>query len=99
VSVLNGTGAKGIAGQAEISLAKLGVRVLEVGNADRFDYEESILVARKRGADVERLGERIGCRQVIAQFDDSAVEDASLILGADYRRLRLEWHDENGLAE
>jgi len=99
VSVRNGTGAKGIAAQAEAALERLGVRVLDVGNADRFDYDESILVARKRGADVERLGERIGCRQVIAQFDDSALEDASLILGSDYRRLRLEWRDEKDLAE
>jgi hypothetical protein len=99
VSVRNGTAAKGIAAEAQVSLERLGVKVLDVGNADRSDYTESILVARKRGADVERLGERIGCRQVIAQFDDSAVEDASLILGSDYHRLRLEWRDEKGLAE
>jgi hypothetical protein len=89
VELLNGTGVAGIAHELRAPLAKLGVEVVSVGNAERFDYGESILVARKHGADVRLLGEMIGCRHVVDQLDKTSVADASLILGADYRDLRV----------
>jgi len=52
------------------------------------------LIARKRDADVARLGELLGCRNVVLQIKEDAIEDASLILGADYRSLNLEWDAE-----
>jgi hypothetical protein len=91
VELLNGTGVAGIAESARSALAKLGVDVVAVGNAERFDYGESILVARERGTDVRLLGEMIGCRHVVDQLDKTAAADASLILGADYRSLALGW--------
>ncbi len=91
VELLNGTGVAGIADSARGALAKLGVDVVAVGNAERFDYSESILVARERGTDVRLLGEMIGCRHVVDQLDKAAVADASLILGADYKSLALGW--------
>lgn len=91
VELLNGTGVAGIADSARGALAKLGVDVVAVGNAERFDYSESILVARERGTDVRLLAEMIRCRHVVDQLDKSAVADASLILGADYRSLALGW--------
>jgi hypothetical protein len=91
VELLNGTGVSGIAESARGALAKLGVDVVSVGNAERFDYSESILVARERGTDVRLLGEMIRCRHVVDQLDKSAAADASLILGADYRSLALGW--------
>ena len=94
IQVLNGTGRAGLADEAKKGLLHLGIDVIEVGNADHFDYEESVLIARKRGADVKKLGEKIGCRNVVVQIDENAIEDASLILGADYRRLILEWDDD-----
>ena len=91
VELLNGTGVAGIAESARAALAKLGVDVIAVGNAERFDYSESILVARERGTDVRLLGEVIGCPHVIDQLDKNATADASLILGADYKSLALGW--------
>lgn len=91
VELLNGTGVAGIADSARAALAKLGIDVVSVGNAERFDYSESILVARERGTDVRLLGEIIGVRHVVDQLDKSAAADASLILGADYRSLALGW--------
>jgi LytR cell envelope-related transcriptional attenuator len=91
VELLNGTGVAGIAESARAGLAKLGVDVVAVGNAERFDYSESILVARERGTDVRLLGDVIGCAHVVDQLDKDATADASLILGADYKRLALGW--------
>lgn len=91
VELLNGTGVAGIAEDARGALVKLGVDVVSVGNAERFDYSESILVARERGTDVRLLGEMIRCGHVVDQLDKAATADASLILGADYRSLALGW--------
>lgn len=94
IEVLNGTGRAGLAHEAKKGLLHRNIDVIEVGNADHFDYAESVLIARKPGADVKKLGEIIGCRNVVVQIDEDAIEDASLILGADYRRLNLEWDDD-----
>jgi hypothetical protein len=91
IEVLNGTGTSGLAHTAKEGLLQRGIDVIAVGNADHFDYTESILIARKRGADVKLLGEVLGCRNVVVQLRDDSIEDASLILGADYRQLNLEW--------
>jgi hypothetical protein len=91
VEILNGVGESGIAHEAKRALLQRGIDVITVGNASRFDYQESVLIARKRNVDVARLGEVLGCRNVVVQIKEDAIEDASLILGADYRDLNLEW--------
>jgi hypothetical protein len=99
LAIENGTGEKGIARAAESALSGLGVQVVSTGNADRFDYLETILVARRRGGEVEMLADRIGCRHVTMQLSDTAPEDATLVLGADYARLKLGIAPEKGLEE
>lgn len=99
VEVLNGTGKGGLAQAAMRSLHRRGIDVIEVGNADRFDYPESVLIARKRGADVEKLGRILGCRNVVEQLQDGVIVDATLILGADFRELNLDWELESDLLE
>lgn len=91
IEVLNGTGERGLAHEAKRGLLHRGIDVISVGNADHFDYEESVLIARKRGVDVNTLGEILGCRNVVVQVREDSIEDASLILGADFRDLNLEW--------
>ena len=99
IEVLNGTGRAGLAHTAKRELLRLGVDVIDVGNADHFDYEESMLIARKPGTDVEEVGRLLGCKHVIVQSRDGTLEDATLILGADFADLRLDWSSESGLNE
>ena len=94
VEILNGVGESGIANEAKRALLRRGIDVISVGNAPHFGYEESVLIARKRNADVARLGEILGCRNVVVQIKEDSIEDASLILGADYRELNLEWNGD-----
>jgi hypothetical protein len=94
VEVPNGTGESGLAHDAKRGLLRRGIDVIAVGNADHFDYPESILIARKPGADVGMLGAILGCKNVIVQIREDSIEDASLILGADYRELDLELDGE-----
>lgn len=91
IEVLNGTGMRGLAQVATLSLRRRGIDVIETGNADRFSYESSVLIARKKGADVEKLGKILGCSNVVEQLRRGTLEDATLILGADYRELSLDW--------
>ena len=58
-------------------------------NADHYDYQKSVLIARKEGADVKLLGKIIECDNVVEQLRDDTLEDATLILGSDYRELNL----------
>jgi hypothetical protein len=94
IEVLNGTGKAGLANEAKKGLLRRGIDVIAVANAERFDYPESVLISRKRNADVGMLGEILGCKNVIVQIREDSIEDASLILGADYRDLNLEWDDD-----
>ncbi len=91
IEVLNGSGETGLAHAARNGLLHLGIDVIEEANAPHFGYEESILIARKADADVDRLGEILGCKNVIVQIQEDNLADATLILGADYRELNLEW--------
>jgi hypothetical protein len=91
LEVLNGTGEKGLAHAAKRGLLLRGIDVIEVGNADHFHYEESVLITRKKGADVELLGRIIGCKNVVEQIRDDTLEDATLILGNDFEKLNLDW--------
>ena len=94
IEVLNGTGEAGLAHEAKRELLRRGIDVIEVGNANSFEYEHSVLIARKANADVKELGRILGCKDIIEQIREGTLEDASLILGADYRDLRLDWGPE-----
>jgi hypothetical protein len=94
IEVLNGTGKAGLAHEAKRGLLNRGIDVIAVKNAEHFDYPESVLISRKEGADVGLLGEILGCKNVIVQIREDSIEDATLILGADYRELNLEWDDD-----
>lgn len=93
VEVLNGTGEKGLAAKAARCLRRKGIDVLRVGNADRFDYPNSLVLARKKNPDVGTFAKLIGCRTVVEQLQRDELVDATLILGSDYRRLRLAWEE------
>jgi len=80
--------------EAKRGLLLRGIDVIKVDNADHFDYPKSVLIARKEGADVELLGKIIECDNVVEQLRDDTLEDATLILGSDYRKLNLGWRHE-----
>ena len=99
IEVLNGTGKGGLAHAVKRGLLRKGIDVIEAGNAPSFDYAESVLIARKPGADVETLGQILGCANIISQHKDKSLADATLILGDDYRELNLDWQLESDLLD
>ncbi|UCG52436.1 MAG: LytR C-terminal domain-containing protein [Candidatus Latescibacterota bacterium] len=99
IEVLNGTGEKGLARKAALALIKNGIDVLHVGNAERFDFGESVLIARKKSPELETLRDKLGCDRYIEQLRDETMVDATLIIGADYRELNLGPEFESSLPE
>lgn len=88
VEVLNGNGGRGVAAAAARVLEGRGFEVVAVGNADRFDYPETLV----RVAD-ERAGRDLlaaldldrGKSTVRVEPELPAGRDAVVVLGHDYR--------------
>jgi len=91
IEVLNGTGEPGVAGEVTMRLRRMGIDVLMEGNAGRFDYRESVLVDRKGNPDLmKRLSRRLGVTRVVIQVQEKPRVDATLVIGWDRQRLRLQ---------
>lgn len=99
IEILNGTGQKGIGQQVAGSARNSGIDVLHVGNADSFSYEESILIARREVKNLKTLARALGCRNVVEQFQEESLVDATLIVGADYRSLKLDGESRSAVSE
>jgi hypothetical protein len=90
IEVLNGTGVKNLAGSTTRQLRIMGIDVLIEGNAEAFDFRESIVIDRKGDlALAEGLARRIGCSKVIQQVQKRPKVDITFILGDDYKKLSL----------
>ena len=91
IEVLNGTGEPGVAREVTMKLRSMGIDVLIEGNAQRFDYQQTVLVDRKGNPELmKRLSRRIGVSRVITQIQERPRVDATLIIGWDRERLRLQ---------
>jgi hypothetical protein len=91
VEVLNGTGEPGVARKVTMKLRKMGIDVLIEGNAGRFDYRETVLVDRKGNPDLmNKLQKTLNIGTVVIQVQEKPRVDATLIIGWDRERLRLQ---------
>lgn len=90
VEVLNGCGEAGVAERAAGLLRALGHDVVRVGDATEPVFERSVVVDRRGRDRISRaLAREIGPCPVVLERIDPASADLTLILGADYPRLRL----------
>ena len=91
IEVLNGTGEPGVAREVTMKLRKMGIDVLIEGNAGNFDYRESVLVDRKGNPELmKKLSRRLGVSMIVTQIQEKPRVDATLIVGWDRKRLRLQ---------
>lgn len=91
VEVLNGTATSGKASQLAEQLRKDGFTITGVGNADRKDYKQTLVIDHRGNSDnVDLLGKSI--RQLIAKpgfkrtVDEKSQADFTIIVGTDYPR-------------
>jgi len=90
VEVLNGCGENQLASKAAAALRGLGLDVVNVGDADRDDYAQSLLVDRAgKPALTRRLAAALGPVLVVLERVDEPTADVTLILGRDHDELAL----------
>lgn len=87
ISVLNGTRAEGRASETGELLSSLGLNVISVGNADRFDYAATVIYNYSgKDATASYLAAVLGVPRsaIIAADSPSGLYDIEVILGEDY---------------
>ena len=90
LSILNGSGEQGLARNTAFLLQSAGYEVLETANADRSDYEKTLIIdhiANETAA--KSLGDFIHCDNIVSDDQertlmDAAQADFTLILGRDF---------------
>jgi len=89
LSVRNGSGIEGLATQTSDYLTEQGLQVVEVGNADRLDYEISRLIvySDRYPYTVRYLASLLGLQesQILNQAYPDAPVDVVVILGRDWQ--------------
>lgn len=92
VEVLNGCGIKKVANIFAEILQKKGYDVVNIENAESFDYEESVVLDRgKRDRrQVEKMCGLLGvAKDRILRIDSPTTQcDVTFIIGADYKQLK-----------
>ncbi len=84
VKILNGSGVPRIVAKTAILLESGGMKIEKIGNADNFDYKETIIKYKKGLAETaEFLKQLLHGKGELEEVDDQ-VEDIVVILGFDY---------------
>ena len=92
VAILNGCGDVGVAARMRKKAQTLGFDVIDEGNADSFNYLHSIVIDRLGNVKkAKQVANMLGIPNFIQQIsnDDYRLEDIRIIVGKDYKRLRL----------
>jgi len=89
IEVLNGCGESGVANLFTKFLRSEGYDVIEIKNADNFQYTETIILFHNQKAQkkAEMLSEILNVNQSNIQFNKNSVWDLSVIIGSDYKNL------------
>lgn len=84
--IYNGSGTPGIAGLAARQLIKAGFRVVDTGNADRFDYATTqIVLLRGEPGEAARVRDILGTGEVVRKVAAQDITDVVVIIGKDYK--------------
>ena len=87
IELLNGSGRPGLAGELASYLRDGGFDVLDVSNADRSDYRNTLVVNRTESTVSGRIvAEYLGTRHLIQQVGTQEMIDVTVIVGRDARR-------------
>ena len=87
VEILNGTDINGLASRTARIYQSYGFRIASYTNADRNDYERTVVLDRRGNPDAtRRVAELIRCDQIHSRIDENGDEtvDVTIILGKDF---------------
>lgn len=92
LEVLNGCGVPGIATRYTGSLREFGFDVVETGNFDHFEVDNSIVISRSGNLEnAQRVAQALGISEnrVIREQSPEFYLDVTLVIGADFESLNL----------
>lgn len=92
LEVLNGCGVAGLADKFTSTLRKNGFDVVETGNFDNFNMEQTTVIARTISKDnAKRVADALGIDEsnILVEASDDFYLDATIVIGSDYRSLKL----------
>lgn len=92
LEVLNGCGVPGLANDFTSVLRNNGFDVVETGNFDNFDMQHTVVISRNFDSrNAERIAEALGVdsKRVFIEASEDFYLDATVIIGSDYKSLKL----------
>jgi len=92
IEVLNGCGVPGLANQFTSVLRKNGFDVVETGNFDTFDVEQTLVIARTfETENARRVANALGVddKNILIEASDDFYLDATVVIGSDYETLNI----------
>ncbi len=87
IEILNGTNVSGLASRTAQLFKSYGFRIASVMNAERNDYERTVVLDRRGNPDAaKRVADLIRCSQIHSQIEENRDEtvDVTIILGKDF---------------
>ena len=90
VEVLNGCEEKGLARKVTSLLRRSGFDVVNFGNAENFDFLETIVVDRSGQIEkAQQVAQTLGVENCVQQIkqDPYRIEDVLVIIGRDFHKL------------
>jgi len=86
VILYNGSGTPGIAGEAAQQVIAAGLRVVDTKNADRFDYDTTLIVVQSgETSHGELVQAALGVGEIVEKPSEQEVADVIVIIGRDYQ--------------
>lgn len=92
LEVLNGAGVAGLADTFTSTLRKNGFDVVQTGNFDNFNMDKTTIISRTPNKDnARRVAKALGINeaQILVEASDDFYLDATVVIGSDYRSLKL----------
>lgn len=92
LEVLNGCGVAGLANEFTSVLRKNGFDVVETGNFDNFNMEQTLVISRTHNTEnARRVARSLGISEenIIVEASDDFYLDATVVIGSDYQSLKL----------
>jgi len=92
LEVLNGCGVPGLANDVTSTLRKNGFDVVETGNFENFDMQNTVVIARTfNKQNAQRVADALGVKNenVFIEASEDFYLDATVVIGSDYKSLKL----------
>lgn len=92
LEILNGCGVPGLANEFTSKLRNNGFDVVETGNFDNFDMQNTIVISRNfNSRNAQRIADALGIdsKHIFIEASEDFYLDATVVIGSDYKSLKL----------